>query len=52
VVQNVIEKSNVSMAMEMSRMMAGQHMYNSCSQIVKMYDQLNENLVTQIGRVS
>ncbi|MDR1134993.1 MAG: flagellar hook-basal body protein [Clostridiales Family XIII bacterium] len=52
VVQNTIEKSNVSMAVEMSRVMAGQNMYNSCSQIVKMYDQLNETLVTQIGRVS
>ncbi|MDR1572009.1 MAG: flagellar hook-basal body complex protein [Clostridiales Family XIII bacterium] len=52
VLQNVIEKSNVNMAVEMSRVMAGQNMYNACSQVVKMYDQLNEALVTQIGRVS
>jgi flagellar basal-body rod protein FlgG len=52
VVQNTIEKSNVNMAMEMSRVMAGQNMYSACAQIVKMYDQANETLVTQIGRVS
>jgi flagellar basal-body rod protein FlgG len=52
VVQYAIEKSNVNMAMEMSRVMAGQNLYNACTQVVKMYDQLNETLVTQIGRVS
>jgi hypothetical protein len=36
----------------MSRVMAGQNLYNACTQVVKMYDQLNEALVTQIGRVS
>jgi flagellar basal-body rod protein FlgG len=51
-VQGSIEKSNVNMAMEMSRVMAGQNLYNACTQVVKMYDQLNETLVTQIGRVS
>ena len=51
VLQKYLEKSNVVMAAEMSRVMAGQNMYNACSQIVKMYDQLNESLVTQIGRV-
>jgi flagellar basal-body rod protein FlgG len=50
--QYAIEKSNVNMAMEMSRVMAGQNLYNACTQVVKMYDQLNEALVTQIGRVS
>jgi flagellar basal-body rod protein FlgG len=51
-IQGSIEKSNVNMAMEMSRVMAGQNLYNACTQVVKMYDQLNEALVTQIGRVS
>ncbi|MDR0570602.1 MAG: flagellar hook-basal body protein [Clostridiales Family XIII bacterium] len=51
-VQGTLEKSNVSMAVEMSRVMAGQNMYNACQQVVKMYDQLNEALVTQLGRVS
>ncbi|GHU50858.1 flagellar basal-body rod protein FlgF [Clostridia bacterium] len=50
--QGTLEKSNVSMAVEMSRVMAGQNMYNACSQVVKMYDQLTETLVTQLGRVS
>jgi flagellar basal-body rod protein FlgG len=52
VVRYAIEKSNVNMAMEMSRVIAGQNLYNACTQVVKMYDQLNETLVTQIGRVS
>ncbi|MDR3294356.1 MAG: flagellar hook-basal body protein [Clostridiales Family XIII bacterium] len=52
VVQYTIEKSNVNMAMEMSRVMSGQNLYNACSQVVKMYDQLNESLVTQIGRIA
>jgi flagellar basal-body rod protein FlgG len=51
-IQNTIEKANVNMALEMSRVMAGQNMYNACSQVVKMYDQLNETLVTQIGRIN
>ncbi|MDR2088287.1 MAG: flagellar hook-basal body protein [Clostridiales Family XIII bacterium] len=50
--QYAIEKANVNTAMEMSRVMAGQNLYNACTQVVKMYDQLNETLVTQIGRVS
>ncbi|MDR2770851.1 MAG: flagellar hook basal-body protein [Clostridiales Family XIII bacterium] len=52
VAQYAIEKSNVNTAMEMSRVIAGQNLYNACTQVVKMYDQLNEVLVTQIGRVS
>ncbi|MDR1573565.1 MAG: flagellar hook basal-body protein, partial [Clostridiales Family XIII bacterium] len=52
VAQYAIEKSNVNMAMEMSRVIAGQNLYNACTQVVKMYDQLNETLVTQVGRVS
>jgi flagellar basal-body rod protein FlgG len=49
--QYAIEKSNVNMAMEMSRVIAGQNLYNACTQVMKMYDQLNEALVTQVGRV-
>jgi flagellar basal-body rod protein FlgG len=49
--QYAIEKANVNTAMEMSRVIAGQNLYNACTQVVKMYDQLNEVLVTQIGRV-
>jgi flagellar basal-body rod protein FlgG len=52
IAQYAIEKSNVNMAMEMSRVIAGQNLYNACTQVIKMYDQLNEALVTQIGRVS
>jgi flagellar basal-body rod protein FlgG len=50
--QYAIEKANINMAMEMSKVIAGQNLYNACTQVVKMYDQLNEALVTQIGRVS
>jgi len=52
VVQGALEKANVNMAFEMSRVMSGQNMFNACAQIVKMYDALNEALITQIGKIS
>lgn len=51
VMQGMLEKSNVNMAREMSRMIASQNQYNSCTQIIKMYDKINELTVNQIGSV-
>jgi flagellar basal-body rod protein FlgG len=51
VLQGVLEKSNINMAQEMSRLIAGQNHYNSCTQIIKMYDKINEITVNQIGRI-
>lgn len=51
VLQGMLEKSNINMAQEMSKIIAGQNHYNSCVQIVKMYDKINELTVNQIGRI-
>lgn len=51
VLQGMLEKSNINMAQEMSRLIAGQNHYNSCTQIIKMYDRINELTVNQIGRI-
>lgn len=51
VIQGAIEKGNVDMAQEMSRVIAGQNNFNSCAQILKIYDKLNEITANQIGRL-
>jgi flagellar basal-body rod protein FlgG len=51
ILQGTIEKSNINLAQEMSKLIAGQNHYNSCAQIVKMYDSINEITVNQIGRI-
>lgn len=49
--QGQVERSNVNMAREMSDMMASQRSLQSCSQIVKMYDEMAEQMNTRIARV-
>ncbi|HHU17477.1 MAG: flagellar hook-basal body protein [Anaerovoracaceae bacterium] len=51
VLQGLIEKPNVNIAKEMSKIIAGQNLYTSCTQILKIYDSINEITVNQIGRV-
>ncbi len=51
VMQGTIEKSNINMAQEMSKIIAGQNHYQSCTQIIKMYDSINDLTVNQIGRI-
>ncbi len=51
ILQGALEKSNINMAQEMSKIIAGQNHYNSCTQLIKMYDAINELTVNQIGRV-
>lgn len=51
VIQSTIEKSNINMAQEMSKIIAGQSHYQSCTQILKIYDGINEICVNQIGRI-
>jgi flagellar basal-body rod protein FlgG len=51
ILQGTLEKSNINMAQEMSKIIAGQNHFNSCVQIVKMYDKINELTVNQIGRI-
>ena len=49
--QGALEKSNMNISQEMSKIIAGQNRYNSCSQILKIYDRINEMTVNQIGRI-
>ena len=51
VMQGMLERSNINIAQEMSKIIAGQNHYNSCTQIIKMYDQINELTVNQIGKI-
>lgn len=51
IMQGHIERSNVNMAKELTKMIACQNQYSSCTQIIKMYDKLNELAVNQIGRI-
>ncbi|MEI8216989.1 MAG: flagellar hook basal-body protein [Eubacteriales bacterium] len=51
VVQGCLEKSNVDMAVEMTRIIAAQGNFQSCTQILKIYDRINEITANQIGRI-
>ena len=51
VIQSALEKSNTNIVREMSRIIAGQNNYQSCIQIIKMNDKINEITVNQIGRI-
>lgn len=51
VIQGALEKSNTNIVREMSRIIAGQNNYQSCIQMIKMSDKINEITVNQIGRI-
>lgn len=51
VLQGVIEKSNINIAQEMSKIIAGQSHYQSCTQVLKIYDTINQLCVNEIGKV-
>lgn len=49
--QGRLERSNVNMAEEMTRVISSQRALQSCSQIVKMYDSMAEEINTRISRI-
>lgn len=51
VAQGFIEKSNVNIAKELSRIIAEQSHFQSCSQVLKIYDKINELGVNRIGSI-
>lgn len=51
IIQGAIEKSNSNMANEMSKIISGQSHFQSCAQILKIYDSINELTVNRIGRI-
>ncbi|GAB1477090.1 flagellar basal-body rod protein FlgF [Bacillota bacterium] len=51
VIQGAVEKANVNIAKEMSRIIAGQGNFTSCTEILKIYDKINELAVNRIGNI-
>jgi len=51
ILQGRLERSNLNMAEEMTRVIASQRALQSNSQIVRMYDDLADKITTQISRV-
>ena len=49
--QSWVERSNVNMAEEMTRIISSQRSLQSCSQIVKMYDELAEQTNQKVSHV-
>lgn len=51
IVQSSLERSNVNLTDEMTSMIEDSRAFQSCSQIVKMADQIMRKTVTEIGRL-
>lgn len=49
--QNYIETSNVEITKEITDMMASSKLYQSCTQVIKMFDTLNQKAITEVSRV-
>jgi flagellar basal-body rod protein FlgG len=49
--QYALEQSNVNPVDEMTKMMSSQRTFQSCAQILKMYDELTGKVVTNLGPV-
>lgn len=49
--QNYVEGSNVEITKEITDMMASSKLYQSCTQIIKMYDTLNQKAISEVSRV-
>lgn len=50
-IQGSIEKSNTDMTDEMSQMISRQNNFQSCAQVLKIYDRINEISANQVGKV-
>jgi len=51
IVQGFIEKSNTDMTTEMSQIIARQNNFQSCAQVLKIYDRINEISANQVGKI-
>lgn len=49
--QGCIEKSNTDMTAEMSQVISRQNNFQSCSQVLKIYDRINEISANQVGKI-
>lgn len=51
ILHKTIEKSNVNLTQELSDIMASQRALQTASQVLKMYDMINEQAVNEIGKI-
>lgn len=51
VLQGSIERSNTDMTREMSQMISRQNNFQSCSQILKIFDRISEISANQVGKI-
>ncbi|MGV8906010.1 MAG: flagellar hook-basal body protein [Acetobacterium sp.] len=51
IIQGAIEKSNTDMTTEMSQIIARQNNFQSCAQVLKIYDRINEISANQVGKI-
>jgi flagellar basal-body rod protein FlgG len=51
IVSGQLERSNVDVGEEMAAMMAASRAFQSCAQVVKILDAVNQKTVSEIGRV-
>nr|WP_281168546.1 flagellar basal body rod C-terminal domain-containing protein [Anaerovorax odorimutans] len=49
--EKTLERSNVDSMNEMTNMISSQRALQSASQVLKMYDQLMDKAVTEIGKI-
>jgi flagellar basal-body rod protein FlgG len=50
ILQGTLERANVDMVEEMSDMMASSRAFQSCGQVLRILDQVNQKTVNEIGR--
>ena len=50
-VHKTVEKSNISVVSEMTKMMSSQRAIQSAAQVIKIYDQMMQKVTTEIGRL-
>ncbi len=51
VLNRMVERSNVGLVQQMTKMMTTQRAYQSAAQVTKMYDQVMNQATTELGRV-
>lgn len=49
--QGYIERSNVDMAEEMTRIIAAQRSFQSCAQVIKTYDEMSTKSINELAKV-
>ncbi|WKY48542.1 flagellar hook-basal body protein [Eubacteriaceae bacterium ES3] len=52
ILQKYLEVSNTDLTKEMSSLIARQNLYNSCSQLIKIFDRIHEISANQVGKTS